>query len=109
MGKNQRNSGTSPARQQLLRLFQQLNFGRIERLRIQDGEPVLSPAPKRIREFKPGSDNEPRPEANSPDHLLKRQITDLFGYFDHVQSGIIDVIEIKHGLPFKLEHAETPA
>ena len=104
-----KNSSVSPARQQLLRLFQQLNFGRIERLRIDHGEPVLAPAPRRIREFKPGSDNEPRAEINSPDYLVKRQIVDLFSYFDRVESGIIDVIEIKHGLPFKLEHAETPA
>ena len=93
-------------RQQLLRQFQQLHFGRIECLGVRDGEPVLSPMPRRIKEFKPGSDNAPRPELNS-DYYSRRQVIELLEYFDRIRNGTIDVIEIKHGLPFKLEHAET--
>src|SRR5687767_11562343 len=59
----------SPLRQQLLLLMQRLNFGRIEGLVIKDGDPVLDPLPRVIRELKFGGDNLPRPEARVDDFL----------------------------------------
>ena len=82
--------------------MQEINFGRIERLGIKDGEPVFDPPPKIVREVKFGGDNGPRPEKTNPDFAIKSQVTDLFRQFDGISSGQIDLIEIKHGLPFRM-------
>jgi len=71
-------STLSPARRQLLLRLQTLNFGRIENLRLQDGEPVLDPPPRVVREVKFGGDNSPRPEADLRDFQLKAQVTSSY-------------------------------
>lgn len=92
----------SPERRQLMRLMQQINFGRIQSLEIIDGQPVLSPRPHIIREIKFGAENGPRPELRSRDFLLKAQVVELFACFDELQNGVVDVLEVKHGLPFRM-------
>ena len=99
----------SPARVRLLELMQDANFGRIESLRIADGEPVLDPRPALVREHKFGGENGPRPELAANDFLLKQQVSELFAFFDQMQNGVIDVLEIKHGLPFRMIVTEVPA
>ena len=100
-------STLSPARRQLLLRLQTLNFGRIENLRLQDGEPVLDPPPRVVREIKFGGDNSPRPEADLRDFQLKAQVIELFRHFDRIQNGVVRLIEIKHGLPFKMNVEEA--
>jgi hypothetical protein len=46
---------------------------------------------------------------NSTDFALKQQVVELFAFFDELQNGIIDVLEIKHGLPFRMIVTEVPA
>ncbi len=99
----------SPARRRLLELLQQVNFGRVEFLAVQDGEPVFDPPPRVIREIKFGGDNGPRPERDAADFALKAQLVELFRCFDQVGDGTIEVLEIKHGLPFRLMVAEPAA
>lgn len=99
----------SPARRQLLELLQQINFGRLESLEVRDGQPVLSPRPLVVREHKFGGENGPRPELTSPDFALKQQVVELFEFFDEMQDGVIDVLEIKHGLPFRMVVREVAA
>jgi hypothetical protein len=99
----------SSARRQLLECFQQMNFGRLESLEIQSGEPVVDPLPRRQFEIKFSGENGPRPEVNSTDFALKQQVVELFAFFDELQNGIIDVLEIKHGLPFRMIVTEVPA
>ncbi|MDB5308815.1 MAG: hypothetical protein JWO38_3017 [Gemmataceae bacterium] len=94
----------SPARRQLVELFQRLNFGRIEDLTVQSGEPVLDPMPRVVREHKFGGENGPRPEARLGDFTLKAQHLDLFRLLDDLGDGSITVLTVKHGLPF---HAEV--
>jgi hypothetical protein len=97
----------SPARRRLLELFQQINFGRLECLTIQNGEPQLAPPPRVVREIKFGGENGPRPELSAGNFLLKAQVVELFGYFDRLGNGTIEVLEIKHGLPFRMLVAEA--
>ena len=99
----------SPVRRRLLKLFQQLNFGRLESLVIRNGEPVLDPLPRRQFEIKFAGENGPRPELDVADFLLKRQVVELFEFFDQLLDGVIDVLEIKHGLPFRMIVTEVPA
>ena len=99
----------SPARRQLLEVLQQINFGRLESLVVRNGEPILDPMPRRVLDIKFDSENGPRPELGITDFLLKRQVIELFAFFDELQDGVIDVLEIKHGLPFRMTVTEVPA
>lgn len=85
-----------------MRQMQKINFGRIECLEIKNGDPVFDPAPKIVREVKFGGENGPRIELNGADFALKAQVLDLFLQMDGIASGQIDLIEIKHGLPFRM-------
>jgi len=99
----------SACRAGLIELMQGINFGRIERLHINDGQPVLDPRPTVVREHLFGGENGPRPEHFAADFLLKRKVLDLFAMFDKLGNGTIDVLEIKHGLPFRAIVTEVPA
>jgi hypothetical protein len=92
----------SPARRRLINLFQQVNFGRIESLLIRDGEPVFDPPPRIVREVKFGGENGPRPESNRTDFQLKTQVIEIFSELDAIRDSMIDAIEVKHGLPFRM-------
>jgi hypothetical protein len=92
----------SPARRRLLELLQQVNFGRVEGLALEGGEPLFDPPPRVVREIKIGGENGPRAELDGTDFRLKAQVVELFQYLDQLGSGTIDVVEIKHGLPFRL-------
>ena len=89
-------------RRRLLKRMQQINFGRIEALVIRDGQPVLDPPPRVVREIKFGGENGPRPEAAITDFVLKAQIVEMFRYFDDLGDGVVEFIEVKHGLPFRM-------
>lgn len=91
----------SQTQQQLIELLQRLNFGRIENLEIRNGEPVLSPAPKTVREHKFGGDNSPRPESGADNFLLKAQVIELISLIKDLQDGSISLLEVKYGLPFR--------
>jgi hypothetical protein len=95
-------SSLSPARRRLIELMQSINFGRIENLTVSAGEPAFDPPPRVVREIKIGGDNGPRAERNASNFLLKEQVVELFQYLDHLRDGTIEVLEIKHGLPFRL-------
>ncbi|OWK39416.1 hypothetical protein [Fimbriiglobus ruber] len=82
-----------------------LNFGRVEGLIVRGGDPVLSPRPCIVREFKFAGENSPRPEGGLATFALKKQHLDLFALLDSIGDGMIHVLTIKHGLPF---HAELP-
>jgi hypothetical protein len=90
------------ARRRLVQLMQQINFGRIEALVVRGGEPVLDPPPRVVRELKFGAENGPRPEAAAADFLLKAQVVELLRELDDLGDGTIDLIEVKHGLPFRM-------
>jgi hypothetical protein len=92
----------STGRIRLLELMQKLSFGRIENLVVRNGQPMLSPPPRIIREVKFGGENGPRPESSIEDFALKAQVVELFRHIDELQDGVIGVLEIKHGLPFRM-------
>jgi hypothetical protein len=62
-----------------------------------------------VREHKFGGENGPRPELATTNFLLKQQVVELFAFFDQLQDGEIDVLEIKHGLPFRMIVTEASA
>lgn len=99
-------SSLTPARRRLLELLQRLNFGRVEGLTVRAGQPLFDPAPCVTREVKFCADNGPRPEAGSPDFTLKGQQAELFDQLDRLGDGVVQLLEVKHGLPFRMLLAE---
>lgn len=90
------------ARQKLVRVMQQLGYGLIEGQHIRDGNPVQEPPPRMTREVKFGGDNGPRAEASLADFTLKPQVVELLMEFDRLGTGVIQAIEVKAGLPFRM-------
>ena len=97
-----RKSDLSPARQRLLEICQELNFGRIENLQIVGGEPVFDPQPHAVRDVAFGKENGPRPEREAGDFLLKIHAVEFFAYLDEIGDGVIEILTLKHGLPFQM-------
>jgi len=102
-------SSLSPPRARLIQCMQRLDFGTIERLAVRDGEPVFDPPPRLVRDVKFGAENGPRPESCLDDFALKSQVRDLFAHLDTLGNGTIRSIEIKHGLPFRMQVEEATA
>jgi hypothetical protein len=96
-----RKSDLSPARQRLVELMQQINFGQIEQLKVRGGDPVLQPSPLVTREVKLGSDDN-APRTKTGDFYLKPEVVDLFEQLDALGDGTVGRLEVRHGLPFKL-------
>jgi hypothetical protein len=102
-------SNLTQQKQQLIGLMQRLNFGCIEGLIVRDGEPVLEPKPRIVREVKFGGENGPRPEAAKQDFTLKKEVRDLFAQMEALGDGTVLSLEVKHGLPFKMSFEEDAA
>lgn len=99
-----RKKALSPARRQLVGLMQRVNFGRIEGLILRGGEPVFDGTPPRVvLEVKLASENGPRPEYAMADFALKAEVVDLFEHFDRLRDVQIEMLIVKHGLPFMMQ------
>src|SRR5262245_23490686 len=92
-------SSLSEAQSRLVALLQQLNFGRVERLRVRDGMPVFEPPPRVIKKLKPGGDNSARPEVDLHDFFLKQPTIDLLKAISDLREGEVLAIECRFGLP----------
>jgi len=91
----------------LIELMQRLNFGVIEELRVQRGDPVFIPCPRVTRVVKIGADNGPRRETGLSDFDLKREVAELLQLMTNMENGAIARLEVRHGLPFLMEAAAT--
>ncbi len=102
--------GLSEDRLKLVELMQDINFGRIERLRVRGGSPVVAPA--RLSSAITSSGARTVPGRNGPRQTFysKRKVAELFvECLDRLQDGVVDVLEIKHGLPFRMTTTEVAA
>jgi hypothetical protein len=97
----------SAPRRRLLELMQRFGFGRIDGLSVRNGEPILDPPPRVVREVKFGGENGPRRELGLNDFALKAQVVDLFDEFDRMGDGAVETLEFKHGLPFRMKAEGT--
>lgn len=103
-----RKADLSPVRRRLLERMQRIDFGRIEGLVVREGEPVLDPPPRMMREIKfGGEEGLRRREPRSDDFALKAQVVEFFEFLDHLGSGTVERLEVKHGLPFRVNVEDT--
>jgi len=101
--------GLSLSRRRLVELMQDVNFGRLEGVRVRDAEPVLDPQPGIVREIKFGGENGPRPERHADEFALKSQVVEMLEHFDRLRDCHIEFLEVKHGLPFRMFIREDAA
>ena len=98
-----------PARERLVKLMQEVNFGRILEVPVRGGEPVIDRPLRVVREIKFGGENGPRPEATKLDFTLKAPVLELFTHMEAIGDGVIPCIEIQRGLPFRMTVEEVCA
>jgi len=91
------------SRKHLVETMQMLGFGRIEGLVIRKGEPSFDPHPRVVREIRFGAENGPRRELSLENFVLKKEVLDLLKNLRGLDDGTAVSIEVKHGLPFKME------
>jgi hypothetical protein len=99
-------SSLSPGRKWLLRIMQELNFGKVDGVIVLSGEPVIDSSTHVVREIKFGGDNKPRKELLYEDFVLKKECLDLFSWLSDLRDGTVVSIEVKHGLPFRMSIEE---
>jgi hypothetical protein len=92
-------SDISPARQKLLRLCQDVNFGTIRDLAVQTGDPAFVPPPVVLRDIRLDIDEGSRPEIELADFCLRHDVRRLLRCLDDLQTGMIEQIEIRSGIP----------
>lgn len=92
----------SKTRRNLVELMQKMNFGRIERLYIRNGEPHFESGSRILRDVVFGKNNSPNPARNREDFLLKDQICELFDLCDRERSFVIENLIIQNGLPVRM-------
>jgi len=98
----QRLSQLSPARQQLVRLCQALNFGAIRSLEVRGGQPVFEPAPVVVYDWKLEGDDPPRPELLTADFELRVEVGRMLAKLDQIGNGWIERIDVRAGLPRRM-------
>lgn len=89
--------------------MQQLGYGRIKRLIVSGGEPIMDPPPKVLRHKRLTGTRRTRPDAQRGDFILKRQLVELFDEFDRLGNGVVDTIKVQDGLPcgFDIEEPDV--
>ncbi len=92
-------SSLSPARQRFLRLLGDIQFGRIENLVLNGGEPLLEVRPRVVRTITFYDNSRATRERDESDFVLKGQVVAMFREFDELGTGVVSRIDIKSGLP----------
>lgn len=87
--------------------MQEINFGRIDGLAFDNGEPVFGPELHVVTEFKPGGNNGPRPERHLPDFELSENISSFVAEVARRGRGRIQALHVKGGMPFKIDFIES--
>jgi len=92
-------SEISAPRQALVRLCQSVDYGQIIGLQIRDREPVFNPPPIVLLDVKLDAGCGPRREAALDDFALREEVHRLLERIDHLESGRLDRIEVRAGIP----------
>ena len=103
-----RRSHLSPARQRLAALLADIHFGRVERLNVVAGEPVIDDQVLAIRLVRITGTSTPRPPV-SADPVLRKELVALFQHLDRLGNGRLRRIEVAYGLPQLLEQETNAA
>src|SRR5690348_9089075 len=91
----------SPGRKRLIEMVERMNFGWIEQLVINDGEPCFGQAHRIVEDVKLNSRPTDDTDLGRDDFTINKEFENLFAQFERLRNGTVD-IEIRHFLPFRL-------
>lgn len=91
----------SPAWRKLIRHCARLNFGHIENLVFENGEP--RDGFRSIKTFSPGKDNGPSKLLHDPDAARKPQWIEVLALVRSRSDLRVAKFEVAHGLPLKFQ------
>ena len=97
----QHTTDLTPAERQLLRTAQQIWFGRIEQITLQDGQPVRLELARTIHSVK--LDTSTTIPEISEEFSLRNEARRLIATVRATRSGHITRLEIRHGIPILVE------
>ena len=92
-----------PAMIRLLDECRAINYGRIESLKVQGGVPVFDSVALIVEDAKLASDNDSRPATWQGDYEIKPQVAKLLQRLERMGNGRIKLLEVQHGLPFRIQ------
>jgi hypothetical protein len=96
----------SAARQRLVRTMQLVGFGTIENLRISNRQPIWTDQVVVRRTIRLGTPAVPSP-VDPASFTLKATVVELMELLDVLESGEIEALHIRHGLPTELTIRST--
>ena len=96
----------SDPQRRLVALMRSIRFGRIENLSIADGEPVFDRTATVVREIKFGGGDDIPTVTTRGESQPKTQVVELLEYLRSMKNGVVEVLEVKHGLPFRMSVKE---
>ena len=91
----------SPERQQLARMIEELEFGRIDGLLVIQGQPRFSPRPRCTRVFNLTAGDTYDARRSGREYRL-RTMRALFRRLDSIRGAAVVSILVQHGLPVRL-------
>jgi hypothetical protein len=93
----------SPAQRWLLQLMSEYAFGRIENLRVQDGQPVPDQQTRIVRSSRLGANDAEPKSVLVADYELGKSVLDMFAELARLENGVVGRIEFRYGEPCLLE------
>ena len=95
----------TPAQRNLLRILREFQFGRIENLRVECGQPLVDCDTKIVRVARLGGKGNGPDISAADEYELKQAFCDLFDELTQLGDGLVLRLEFRHGLPWLLETA----
>jgi hypothetical protein len=103
----------TPAQRLLLDIMSEHQFGRLENVPVQGGQPVLDSGVNVVRIARLGGETCGATVPSTDQFELKQAVCDLFDELARFENGTIAKLEFRHGLPWLMEIAipatDTPA
>lgn len=90
------------AERELIRLIRQTQFGCISNIKLSAGQPVFDGNTSVSIEFKLSGLEPTKEVLSEQDYLNKPQVRTLFERFRTLGNGIIECLDVRDGLPFKV-------
>jgi hypothetical protein len=87
----------------LLQIMTKHQFGRLENVPVEAGQPVLHQSTKIVRVARLGVESGGTTVPGTDAFELKQEVRALFDELARLQNGTVVKLEFRHGLPFLLE------
>ena len=86
----------------LLDIIRRTGFGTIEHLRISGGRPVIDANTEIEHEFKLSGVEQARQAIPDEQYAQKPQVRAMFERFTEIGDGLVEALDVRDGLPFKM-------